>query len=127
MATEIGGVNALFTSGIHPARRVSFRFASSLGKSSKVSQIDTAARGRTCFDVHSIKIVSEADPPNYRSFAYSALACFRMGMSGSASFQRVRKYWYAVWAFAESPCTAYARARPRRASAPSGKFLTAPQ
>jgi hypothetical protein len=27
----------------------------------------------------------------YRSFAYSALACFRMGMSGSASFQSVRK------------------------------------
>ena len=27
----------------------------------------------------------------YSSFAYSALACFRMGMSGSASFQRVRK------------------------------------
>ena len=27
----------------------------------------------------------------YCSFAYSALACFRMGMSGSASFQRVRK------------------------------------
>ncbi len=25
----------------------------------------------------------------YCSFAYSALACFRMGMSGSASFQRV--------------------------------------
>jgi transposase len=25
------------------------------------------------------------------SFAYSALACFRIGMSGSASFQRVRK------------------------------------
>src|ERR1700687_1021862 len=25
------------------------------------------------------------------SFAYSALACFRMGISGSASFQRVRK------------------------------------
>jgi len=24
-------------------------------------------------------------------FAYSALACFRIGMSGSASFQRVRK------------------------------------
>ena len=24
----------------------------------------------------------------YCSFAYSALACFRMGMSGSASFQR---------------------------------------
>ena len=27
----------------------------------------------------------------YCSFAYSALACFRMGMSESASFQRVRK------------------------------------
>jgi hypothetical protein len=28
---------------------------------------------------------------SYWSFAYSALASFRMGMSGSASFQRVRK------------------------------------
>jgi len=28
----------------------------------------------------------------YCSFAYSALACFRIGMSGSASFQRVRKF-----------------------------------
>jgi hypothetical protein len=27
----------------------------------------------------------------YCSFAYSALACFRMGMSGAASFQSVRK------------------------------------
>jgi hypothetical protein len=27
----------------------------------------------------------------YCSFAYSALACFRMGMSRSASFQRVTK------------------------------------
>src|SRR5256712_9253466 len=26
-------------------------------------------------------------------FAYSALACFRMGMSGSASFQRAKKSW----------------------------------
>jgi hypothetical protein len=26
-----------------------------------------------------------------RSLAYSALACFRMGMSGSASFHNVRK------------------------------------
>jgi hypothetical protein len=30
-------------------------------------------------------------PHLYCSFAYSALACFRMGMSGSASFQIVRK------------------------------------
>src|SRR5215469_13792609 len=28
---------------------------------------------------------------SYCSLAYSALACFRMGMSESASFQRVRK------------------------------------
>src|SRR6266571_3612585 len=48
----------------------------------------------------------------YCNFAYSALASFRMGMSGSASFQRVTKSWYAVWAFAGSPCIAYARARP---------------
>jgi hypothetical protein len=27
----------------------------------------------------------------YRSFAYSALACLRIGISGSASFQIVRK------------------------------------
>ena len=29
--------------------------------------------------------------PNYCNFAYSALASFRMGMSGSASFHRARK------------------------------------
>ena len=29
------------------------------------------------------------------NFAYSALASFRMGMSGSASFQRAKKSWYA--------------------------------
>ena len=28
---------------------------------------------------------------DYCNFAYSALACFRMGMSGSASFQSMRK------------------------------------
>lgn len=32
-------------------------------------------------------------PSNYCSLAYSALACLRIGMSGSASFQRVRKSW----------------------------------
>jgi hypothetical protein len=30
---------------------------------------------------------------SYRRFAYSALASFRMGMSGSASFQRAKKSW----------------------------------
>ena len=29
--------------------------------------------------------------PNYCNFAYSAFACFKMGISESASFQRLRK------------------------------------
>jgi hypothetical protein len=33
----------------------------------------------------------KADLPAHWSFAYSVLASFRMGMSGSASFRRVRK------------------------------------
>lgn len=33
---------------------------------------------------------------NYWSFPYSASACFRMGISGSASFQSVRKSSYAT-------------------------------
>jgi hypothetical protein len=32
-----------------------------------------------------------SNPDSYFSFAYSDLAAIRMGMSGSASFQRVRK------------------------------------
>jgi hypothetical protein len=38
----------------------------------------------------------------YFSFAYSAFASFRMGMLGSASFQRAKKSWYAVLALAVS-------------------------
>jgi len=30
---------------------------------------------------------------SYCSLAYSALACFSIGMSGSASFQRMRNSW----------------------------------
>ena len=30
---------------------------------------------------------------NHSSFAYSALACFKTGISASASFQSVRKSW----------------------------------
>jgi hypothetical protein len=45
----------------------------------------------------------------YCSLAYSALACFRMGMLGSASFQSVRKSLYEVSALtraasASAPC-----------------------
>src|ERR1700675_1715469 len=41
---------------------------------------------------------------DYFSFAYSALACLRMGIWGSASFHRVRKSRYAARAFVVSPC-----------------------
>jgi hypothetical protein len=34
-----------------------------------------------------------ATPADYFSFSYSALASFRTGMSGSASFQTVKKSW----------------------------------
>src|SRR6476660_2686045 len=43
------------------------------------------------------------------SFADSALACFKMGMSGSASFQSVRKSLYAFLAPSLSPLRALAR------------------
>jgi len=36
-------------------------------------------------------------PIHYCRFAYSALACFRMEIPGSASFQRVRKSWCVLW------------------------------
>ena len=38
-------------------------------------------------------LFSKLERGNCCSFAYSTLACFRTGMSGSASFQRVRKSW----------------------------------
>src|SRR5271157_4019369 len=43
------------------------------------------------------------NPDFYCSFEYSAFACFRMGTSGSASFQSVRKSWYAARALTASP------------------------
>src|SRR5580692_12218895 len=39
----------------------------------------------------------------YCSLANSALACLRIGMSGSASFHNARKSWYAARAFTRSP------------------------
>ncbi len=50
-----------------------------------------------------IDIVVWCEMGVYCSFAYSALACFRMGISGSASFHSVRKFWYAALAFSASP------------------------
>jgi hypothetical protein len=62
--------------------------------------------------------------------------CFRMGMSGSASFQSVRKSWYAASArtraaSASAPCEvlawrAFALATPRCDNAPVQQFQTMP-
>jgi hypothetical protein len=51
--------------------------------------------------------------PSYFNLEYSNLACLKMGMSGSASFHRVRKSRYVALALALSPCKRNARARPR--------------
>src|ERR1700731_734688 len=88
-----------------------------------------------------IRIDPTLEPTNnYCSFAYSALASLRMGMSGSASFQRVRKSWEAARAgtraaSASAPCeglakvwacSALARATPRCPRAPVQQFHTIP-
>src|SRR5208282_2528619 len=72
----------------------------------------------------------------YCRAAYSDLACFRMGTSGSASFQRVRKSLYAARARTRAApasvpwdvfvCIALARATPRCAKAPVQQFHTVP-
>jgi hypothetical protein len=41
------------------------------------------------------------------SFVYSALVSFRMGMSGPASFQMLKKSWYAAFALAVSHVSAH--------------------
>src|ERR1700691_3828230 len=61
---------------------------------------------------------------NYCNLAYSALACFRTGTSGSAFFHSAKKSWYALFDFAVSPARAYARPSPRRARAPIGALPT---
>src|SRR5580692_1018254 len=42
------------------------------------------------------KVFAHRSGSDYCNFAYSDLACVRMGTSGSASFQRVRKSLYAA-------------------------------
>jgi hypothetical protein len=63
----------------------------------------------------------------YCNFAYSASACFRIGISGSASFQSFRKSSYADFARVRSPDIEYARASCRKASAPMGSLTTIPR
>jgi len=49
--------------------------------------------GRKTIAAVSTKATKDRTPAGYFSFSYSALASFRMGMSGSASFQRAKKSW----------------------------------
>jgi hypothetical protein len=52
---------------------------------------DKAVRASNKTAASAAKPKKNKRPRLHCSLAYSALACFRMGMSGSASFQRVRK------------------------------------
>ena len=63
----------------------------------------------------------------HRSLAYSVLACFRIVMSGSASFQSARKAWYARFALALSPDEMYTLPSRKCASAPIGSSPTMPR
>ena len=63
---------------------------------------------------------------SYCNLAYSSFACFRIGISASASFQIPRKSWYAVRALAFSPPATSALPNPRCASDPIGEFCTIP-
>jgi hypothetical protein len=84
-----------------------------------------------------VGLVPEADLPgtnksvctfarNQCNFAYSALACFRIGMSGSASFQRARKSSYHLRAETSSPIIFCALAICKCASAPITSIATKP-
>ena len=68
---------------------------------------------------------SEISPQS--SLAYSALACFRMGMPGSASFQSVRKSSYAIFALSLSPDRAKVLPNCKCANAPIGSSPTMPR
>jgi hypothetical protein len=70
-----------------------------------------------------LEVVTET---GYFNLAYSDLAAMRMGMLGSASFQRVKKAWYWARALAVSPEIAEARASCAWASAMIGPFSTTP-
>jgi hypothetical protein len=63
----------------------------------------------------------------YFSFAYSPLACFRTEMSGSASFHRVRKSCYAVFALAEAIASADFLAASAQMAAAFAAFLVESQ
>ena len=62
------------------------------GRSPKGSRATGLALVKNAFSA--MKVTQDRTPAGYFSFAYSAFASFRMVMSGSASFQRVRQSGY---------------------------------
>jgi hypothetical protein len=74
----------------------------------------------------SIGLLSNQFRSHY-SLAYSALAFVRIGMSGSASFHRLKKSSYAAFARAVFPAIASALPNRQRASAPIGSLITIPR
>ena len=73
-----------------------------------------------------LRLLALLNISDHRSKAYSALVRFRRGISESASFQRVKKSWYAARAFIRSPADASARPSCKRATARTGSVKTMP-
>src|SRR5258708_36574272 len=80
------------------------------------------AHGKCCLDRLMNPSLSYARKNRHKklhfSFANSALACFRMGMSGSASFHKERKSLYSLRPSSVSPIITSARASCSREKAP---------
>ena len=74
-----------------------------------------------------LTVLQVLEPTSYCSFAYYTLASFRTGISGSASFQRAKKSWYAAWALVLSPASTYALPSPKRANAPVVQLQVMPR
>ena len=74
----MGGLRLRPPAAVNPVTNTIY-VANQTSKSTMLLHLGTALLAKVKFSGH------------YCRFAYSALACFRMGMSESASFQRVRK------------------------------------
>jgi hypothetical protein len=114
---DIGGYRKLSTRQIarprNAAQRSGTRAALMAGHENRESRRGVAVkrRQRSTDDAimpggHNIRRFLVMGRKYYCSFAYSALACFRMGTSGSASFQRVRKAQRSPFATEAAPPSA---------------------
>jgi prepilin-type N-terminal cleavage/methylation domain-containing protein len=100
-ASAVGSIRTMNTAAISYNSTYGNGFPSLL---TQIGTVGVAVRFRNTYSARSHLRTQVSN--SYCSFAYSALACFRMGISGSASFQSDRKSWYAARAFTMSPCMA---------------------